>query len=154
MTIPLETRDLARRLLSYEAGAGKTSNSMDVAILHVYGKLRESLCIFAGTAGFQSLATRALVLARADAPSLGALRVSGDGSLEGLEEFEPPNGMDKIDKEGAANLRAVDGGVTLIARLLGLLQTFLGEALTLSLLRNVWPAEAFDDHNAGNGRNA
>ena len=154
MTIPLETRDLARRLLSNEARSGKTSDSKEAATLHVYEKLRESICGVAGTAGFQPLAQRALALARAEAPGLGGLRVSRDGSLEVLEGLEAPIGIDKIDKEGAANHGAVEGGVTLIARMLGLLQTFLGEALTLSLLRNVWPAEAFDDHNAGNGRNA
>ena len=31
---------------------------------------------------------------------------------------------------------------------------FLGEALTLSLLRNAWPGEVFDDDNAVNGRKA
>jgi hypothetical protein len=54
-----------------------------------------------------------------------------------------------IDKD-----RAGEGGIILIARLLGLLRVFLGEALTLSLLRNAWPGEAFDDRNAGDGRKA
>ena len=45
-----------------------------------------------------------------------------------------------------------EGGVILIARLLGLLLIFLGEALTLSLLRDAWPGAAFDDRNSGNGR--
>jgi hypothetical protein len=38
--------------------------------------------------------------------------------------------------------------------LLGLLGLFLGEALTLNLLRNAWPGAALDDHNSGNGRKA
>jgi hypothetical protein len=50
--------------------------------------------------------------------------------------------------------RAGEGGIILIARLLGLLRIFLGEALTLSLLRNAWPGAAFDDRNSGNGRKA
>jgi hypothetical protein len=50
--------------------------------------------------------------------------------------------------------QAVDGGIIFIARLLGLLRLFLGEALTLSLLRNAWPGEVFDDCNAAHRRKA
>ena len=79
MTTPPKMRDLAHRLLAYEAGAGKTSEPTGSATLRVYEKLRESLSEFAGTAGFQSLASRALALARPEDPSLSAVRVSADG---------------------------------------------------------------------------
>ena len=49
---------------------------------------------------------------------------------------------------------AGDVGIILIANLLELLLMFLGEALTLSLLRDAWPGEVFDDGNAVNGRKA
>jgi hypothetical protein len=49
---------------------------------------------------------------------------------------------------------AGDVGFHLITSLLGLLGLFLGEALTLSLLRDAWPGEVFDDGNAVNGRKA
>jgi hypothetical protein len=143
---PPEMRDLARRLLTYEDLAGKTSESKEAAILRVYEKLRRSLGEFVGVAGFQSLASRALALARPEAPSLGAARVTEDGYLQGLGETE-----NQFDLE---NDRAGEGGTILIARLLGLLRTFLGEALTLSLLRNAWPGEAFDDRNSAHGRKA
>ena len=146
MTAAPGMRDLAHRLLTYEAGAGKTSEPMESPTLRVYEKLRQSLGAFAGSAGFQSLAFRALTLARPEAPSLGAARVAVDGSLQGLGEIETQIDMDKD--------RAGEGGIILIARLLGLLRIFLGEALTLSLLRNAWPGEAFDDRNTGNGRKA
>jgi hypothetical protein len=146
MTTPTEMRDLAHRLLAYEAGAGKASESMGSPALRVYEKLRQSLGAFAGTAGFQSLASRALTLARPEAPSLSAVRVTSDGSLQGLGEIEAQVDTDKD--------RAGEGGIILIARLLGLLRIFLGEALTLSLLRNAWPGAAFDDRNSGNGRKA
>jgi hypothetical protein len=139
-------RDLAHRLLTYEAVADKTSEPVGSAALRVYEKLRQSLGAFAGTAGFQSLASRALTLARPEAPSLSAVRVTPDGYLQGLGEMETQIDMDKD--------RAGEGGIILIARLLGLLRIFLGEALTLSLLRNAWPGAAFDDRNSGNGRKA
>jgi hypothetical protein len=143
MKAPPEMRDLAHRLLTYEAGSGKTSESKEATTLRVYEKLRQSLGVFAGSAGFQSLASRALALARSEAPSLSAARVTADGSLHGLGE----SGL-QIDKDRAGEYPAGEGGTILIARLLGLLLTFLGEALTLSLLRNAWPGAAFDDRNS------
>jgi hypothetical protein len=140
-------RDLAHRLLTYEVGAGKTSEPMEFATtLRVYEKLRQSLSAFAGVAAFESLAFRALTQAKSEAPSLCATRVAADGSLQGLDELEPQIDFDKN--------QAGDGGIILIARLLGLLRIFLGEALTLSLLRNVWPGEVFDDRNSAHGRSA
>jgi hypothetical protein len=151
MTTPREMRDLARCLLAYEAGASTTSEPVESATLRVYEKLRQSLSAFAGVAAFESLAFRALTQAKSEAPSLWAARVAADGSLQGLSEFEPQNDM---DKELSGELYAGDGGIVLIARLLRLLLVFLGEALTLSLLRNAWPDATFDDRNSGNRRKA
>ncbi len=151
MTATPEMRDLAHRLLTYEADAGKASEPMESPTLRVYEKLRQSLGEFVGVAGFQSLASRALTLAKTEAPSLSAARVAADGSLQGLGEFEP---QFDIDKERAGESPAGEGGIILIARILGLLRLFLGEALTLSLLRNAWPGEVFDDRNSANGRKA
>ncbi|MBZ5509229.1 MAG: hypothetical protein LAO78_27535 [Acidobacteriia bacterium] len=117
---------MARRLLAYEAGAGKTSVAGESAAFHVYEKLRRHLCVLAGVAGFESLAARALTLARAEAPSLRTVQVTADGSIQGLRELEL-----QIDKD--------DGGTILIARLLGLLFIFIGEALTAQLVQDVWP---------------
>ena len=139
-------RDLAHRLITYEAGAGKPSESMESSTLCVYEKLRLSLGEFVGVAGFQSLASRALTLARPEVPSLSAARVAADGSLEGLGDIKAQFDMGKDS--------ATDGEIILIARLLGLLRLFLGEALTLSLLRNTWPGEVFEDRKSVHGREA
>ena len=146
MTAAPEMRDLAHRLLIYEASVGKASEPMGSPTLRVYEKLRQSLVESVGVAGFQSLASRALTLARLEAPSLGVARIGADGYLHGLGEIETQVGMDK-DRGG-------ESGIILIARLLGLLRMFLGEGLTFSLLRNAWPGEVFDDRNAVNGRKA
>jgi|ERR1039457_6346519 hypothetical protein len=145
MKIHPKTRDLARRLLEYEAMAAKSSESMESATLCVYDKLRQSLIAFAGIAAFESLASRALALAKPEVPSLGATQIAADGSIRGLGEFKSQIDNDK-------NQTGDDHGVILIARLLGLLFVFLGEALTLSLLRVQWPSTAFDDHSSGIGR--
>jgi hypothetical protein len=142
-------RDLARRLLTYEDLADKTSEPVESATLRVYEKLRQSLGVFAGVTCFQSLASRALALARSEAPS----QVSSDGKLHGLGhgpgEFE--HQID-IDKDRAGESLAGEGEIILIARILGLLLLFLGEAIVLSLLRVTWPGAAFDDRNSENGR--
>jgi hypothetical protein len=132
-------RDLAHRLFIYEAGASKASEQMGSPTLRVYEKLRQSISTFAGAAAFESLAFRALTHAKSEAPSLWMVQVAKDGSLKGFDEFDPQINME-IDQAG-------DGGIILIASLLGLLRIFLGEALTLSLLRNAWPGEVFDNHN-------
>ena len=141
MTAAPGMRDLAHRLLVYEAGAGKAS---EPPAIRVYEKLRQSLGEFVGVAGFQSLASRALTLSRPEVPSLSAALVAADGSLQGLGEIATQFGMGKDS--------TTDGEIILIARLLGLLRLFLGEALTLRLLRSAWPAEVFDDRNFENGR--
>jgi hypothetical protein len=149
MTIHPKTRDLARRLLNYEAKAALSSESTEPATLLVYEKLRQSLGAFAGVTAFESLASRALVLAKPEAPSLGAARIASDGSLQGLGGFKT---QIDIDKNQAGDDLVDERGVILIARLLGLLLIFLGEPLTLSMLRVMWPSTAFDDRNSENGR--
>jgi len=146
MTVTPEMRDLAHRLFIYEAGDGGISESTESPTIRVYRKLHQCLSEFVGTPGFQSLAYRALVLARREAPFLRTARIAADGSLQGLGEIKTLSDMDKD--------QAVDGGIIFIARLLGLLRLFLGEALTLSLLRNAWPGEVFDDCNAAHRRKA
>jgi hypothetical protein len=150
MTTSPKTRDLARYLLNCEASSAKPAELMDSATLSVYEKLRLSLSAFAGLAAFESLAFRALTQAKAEAPSLWAVQVTEDGSLQGLAEFEP---QVDINKDLAGEFTVSEAGIILIARLLGLLLIFLGEALTLSLLRVTWPGAALDDSNSENGRN-
>jgi hypothetical protein len=142
MTAAPGMRDLAHRLLDYEVIAGNTFDPSGFATIRVYEKLRQSLSAFAGVVAFEVLAFRALTQAKSDAPSLWPVQIAADGSLQGLGEYEPQIDM---DKDLADKLPAGDGGIVLIARLLGLLLSFLGEASTFSLLRNAWPGEAFDD---------
>lgn len=130
-----ESRRLAQRLLAFEAVADDNSEPTESAAFRVCAKLRQPLITLAGVAGFRSLLSRALTLARVEAPSLGAVQVAADGSLKGLDEVAA-----QADKEHAR-----DGGAILIAQLLGLLLTFIGAGLTLRLVQDVWPEAAFDD---------
>lgn len=148
MTIHPKTRDLARSLLDYEAMAAESSGAMESATLRVYEKLRQSLGAFAGVAAFESLASRALALAKPEAPSLGEALIGAGGTLRGLAEFESDV---NTYKNHASDDQARERGVILIARLLGLLHIFLGEALTESVLRVTWPSAVFDDRIRGTG---
>ena len=122
--IPAQTRDLALRLLAYEGIAGKTSEPTEFAAFGVCERLRQPLITLAGVAGFRSLLSRALTLARAEAPSLSAVQVAADGSLQGLDELRP-----QVDPD-----QAREAGIILITQLLGLLVRVVGEATTLQLV--------------------
>ncbi|HET9309245.1 MAG TPA: hypothetical protein VFO46_24745 [Candidatus Sulfotelmatobacter sp.] len=129
-----ESRNLAQRLLAYEAVGDENSAPSESAASRVCAKLRGPLITLAGVAGFRSLLSRALTLARAEVPSLSAVQVAADGSLRGLDEL-----VSQTDKEHAR-----EGGAILIAQFVGLLLTFIGEGLTIRLVQDVWPEAAFD----------
>jgi len=122
--LPPETRDLAQRLVAYESSAGEASEPKEFAAFRVCETLRQPLITLAGVACFRSLLSRALALARAQAPGLSAVQIAADGSLQGLDELEP-----QIDED-----QAREAGVILIAQLIGLLLFFVGEGATLRLV--------------------
>ena len=105
------------------------------AAFRVCEKLRAPLCTFSGTAGFRSLLSRALVLARADAPLLADVQILPDGVIRYSPELEA-----RWDSADAAR-----AGTALVTELLGLLVTFIGEALTRRLVHDVWPQTALND---------
>ena len=73
---PPQARDLAQRLLAYENAAGKTSEPTEFAAFRVCERLRQPVITLAGVAGFRPLLSRALTLAKAEAPSLSAVQIS------------------------------------------------------------------------------
>ena len=75
----------------------------------------------------------------------------GYGLGHGLSEFGPQIHFEE-DRPGEQPIG--DDGIAVIARLLGLLLIFLGEPITLRLLRNAWPSEVFEDRNSVQGRKA
>jgi hypothetical protein len=121
-----KTRDLARSLIASEADASTISLHAEPASVRVYERLRRQLCALVGVDGFQALASRALALAKSQSPQLSAVRVTANGGLRGLGEVESPS---DADADGEA-------GIVLIAQLLGLFLTFLGEATTLRLIED------------------
>ena len=117
---------LAKRLLSLEGRPpGATDDDRGEAV-RVLDHLGIALGLFAGSVGFNSLVRRALALASADYPALGQVSVKANGSLEGLEQVSG------------------DAVLAIITQFLGLLATFIGEPLTLGLVRDAWPDASLD----------
>jgi hypothetical protein len=127
-------RDLAERLVAYETKANKSSKTKTLAAFLVGEKLRPDLAALMGSVGFRALLSRALALANAEVPWLRAVHVKADGSFEGLDELEA-----QVDPE-----EIFEGGIVLLAQLLGLLVAFIGEDLTLRLVREVWSKLSLD----------
>jgi hypothetical protein len=122
-------RDLAQRLLALEAASQTAADAtLSYEAVRVLEKLRSSLSRIAGPDGFTALLRRALALARADVPALSAVQIGADGGLEGLEGLF-----------AGANNAGADAAMAITTHLLGLLVTFVGEPLTLRLVREAWP---------------
>jgi hypothetical protein len=122
-------REWARQLLTYEAFAGAPAVHDEPVAVLVYDKLRRQLSVPVGVDGFQGLASRALTLAKAEAPLLNSVQVTAEGGLRGLRELESHADPDQESTPG----------VVLIAHLLGLLSTFLGGATTCHLVQDMFP---------------
>ena len=120
-------RDLAQRLLA-ASQTGSDPHASDVAA--VIEKLRISLSKFAGAAGFASLLGRAVAMASADVPSLKIVSIGMNGLPDGVEQIGADPGTGALGGEAA---------VAITAHLLGLLVAFIGEPLTVRLLRESWP---------------
>jgi hypothetical protein len=127
MLPPNKTRDLARILIAREADASTASLHTEPATVRVYERLRRQLGAPVGVDGFQALASRALALAKSQSPRLSTVQVTANGGLRGLGEVESQT---DADDDGEA-------GIILIAQLLGLFLTFLGEATTLRLIEDL-----------------
>ena len=134
-------RDFAERLIAYETTKNKSSETKTRAAFLVGEKLRPQLAALMGNVGFCALISRALALTSAEVPWLRAVHVNTGGSFEGLDELGAQVDPDEI----------FEGCVVLLAQLLGLLVAFIGENLTLRLVREVWPKLSLSDFDFGKG---
>jgi hypothetical protein len=122
-----KTRDLARTLVAKETDASTSSLQTEPATVRVYERLRRQLSAPVGADSFQSIASRALALAKSESPQLRAVQVMANGGLRGLDEVESQTNP---EEDGEA-------GIILIAQLLGLFLALLGEATTLRLIEDL-----------------
>ena len=128
-------RHFAKRLTVYERRADTPSETIIPPAFQVCEKLRANLGTFMGIAGFRELMLCALPRAQAEIPWLGAVHVQATGALDGVEELKTKRNPDEL----------FEGGVVLVAQLLGLLVAFIGEQLTLRLVQEIWPEVPLDN---------
>jgi hypothetical protein len=126
----IEARGYAEKLVRDNNVAPGGSESDTLGVFRFCENLRHTLTSLTGKAGFYALLSRALTLSRREAPSLHLLRITHDGALE---LCEPDTGT----------IEATDG-IVLLGFMIELLFIFVGNALTLRLLYEVWPNELFN----------
>lgn len=128
-----QMRSIAKQLMAPETGeeSAAADNSTPFRALE---KLRPHLSMLMGPGGYQALLARALVLATAEVPWLNSLQVDADGELRAV-------GAPAAFEVAVAS----EAEVVLLTQLLGLLVAFVGPALTLRLLTQMWPQLSLDD---------
>lgn len=120
---------IVQRVIAGELQADNSPDTAGRAAFRVCGKLRQPLSSLIGVVGFRSLFSRALTLAKEEVPWLEGITIRADGIIEFSQDMD----AQLAEKEAAR------GGSALITQLLGLLIVFIGEALTLRLVHNLWP---------------
>lgn len=140
-TAPAAIRNFARRLVALEVPRDELPAAGGPGAVRVCEKLRVPLIRLVGVAGFRSLMSRAAAVAKAEVPALAAVEVHADGTLAGLD------GLQHDPDDGAGG----EAGIIIVAQLLNLLVTFIGEPLTLHLVRDAWPGASFPAMDAEGG---
>ena len=126
-------KHLTSQLLTGESVRLDSANDEIDRAVRACEKLRVPLTKLGGSAGFSMLLSRAVALASQQDSSLASLRVETDGSLSGVDAVRRASNGTHPDHP------AHHGGEIVLAELLGLLVSFLGESLTLTLIRGAWP---------------
>jgi len=124
--------------LAQHAGPAAGAEALAVAVRRAYDELSRVVAPLIGQMGVDALMGRALHLAQREHPSL--VHTSDPREPEAsfalfvarLERQDPPV--------------ATDAAAAVFATFLGLLVTFIGEPLTVRLLKKAWP-DAFSDEN-------
>jgi len=118
----------AKRVLASEGAPWSSSEECAAAAWRVYEKLNARLSPLLGLAGVQALMVRSVKLAQAEFPSLAEV-----ATAEGLTRLG--SCLQALDPSIAAEAAAA-----LFGTFLELMTTFIGERLTVLVLRSAWPA--------------
>ena len=133
--VPAAARLLAQQILSHEASGSVELDVLRQAIERVEMRIRSHLSELIGLSGYAALIARALRLAQAEVPALEHVTINIEkGGLSGIHDFMEVAEADVEDPRPAwAGLTAI------LAHVIGLLSTFIGEDLALRLVREGWP---------------
>lgn len=122
-------RVLSQSVIAHETEENPPSEINAPTAFFVFEKLRPHLANLMGRVGVRALVQRALALANAEVSTLRAVKVNADGGLERFDGLEAQFGREAT----------TEGSLILLAQLLGLLVAFIGEHLTVRMVREVWP---------------
>jgi hypothetical protein len=122
----LSVRKLASECFVREAGGGVASiaSSAEVTVR----KLRDRLRRVIGGLGFDALLRRSISLAKSEYPNIRSLR-AGEDAFSLMASFQL--GVDAHEADGFA--------IAVLANIVVLLATFVGETLTARFLQELWP---------------
>jgi hypothetical protein len=140
----VELRQAIQRELTREAGTDADAKALAAATLRMYDTLAAQLAPLIGDGGVQALAARSLSLVRRDFAWLAEAE-EADLSKAPFAQL----GLSLARQETAA---AAEAAVAALATLGGLLETLIGEPLTMRVLRAAWP-KAFPDETQQEARN-
>lgn len=123
--------ELARRLVEHEAGGSPAPSASVAAAEAACRRLKNDLTDLLGSGGVSALMGRALNLAKRERPLLAGVTLDTEPSscFTGLPEALAAG----TDEEAAA------ASASVLAHLLGLLVTLLGEELGMQPVRKLWP---------------
>ena len=128
MTKPSATQvDRAKRVLMYEGCAGSSSEECAAAAWRVYEKLNARLAPLLGSAGVEALFVRSAKLVQAQYGFLAEVATPGGMRTLGAA-------LQALDPAAATEVAAA-----LFGTFLELMSTFIGERLTVLILRSAWP---------------
>jgi hypothetical protein len=123
-----QLRKFAEQLIAFE-GKKRPSGSKTSPAFLVVEKLSPRLAPLMGNAGARALVMRSVALAGIFFPWLKESDVAKDGRVAGP----------KRPVKNANGKVVTEGGILLVTRFLGLLIAFVGEKLTVVVVREVWP---------------
>lgn len=134
-TAPL--RQLALNMLMREAGSGADAKTLAAATDRAYDELARLLVPLIGDVGVTALTARAWHVAQRDYPLLAP---SPDSTQAGEPFAQLRFSLEQQDDPAVA----AEAAAVALATLLTLLVTFIGEPLTMNLLRRAWPDGSSD----------
>jgi hypothetical protein len=130
--------DLAQRFVAFEAARVNASDEVVDAAAQIIEKLRLRLVKLAGVEGFRSLLLpRSGAGPRCRRRRCRSCRWAQTALCKGRPEIEPHPSSGTTGQDG----------IILVAHLLELLVTFIGETLTLQLVRDIWPDASINRAN-------
>ncbi len=133
-------RAWVERVLVQGAGEGRESVALAEVAIQAEVRLQVRMVDLVGVRGYAALVARALRLSQAEVPALAPVTVDpgAEGRLQGVRAF-----VESTRANGGSRV-AEAGLIALLAQIIGLLITFVGEDLALRLVREVWPEPTQD----------